>query len=50
MLKKLEMFLWLYDVNDVDMIMILRDGSIKENKYYLNSLGVLDLMKKVSWC
>lgn len=46
--EKPEMFLRLYDVNDVDTITILRDGSIKENKYYLNSLGALDLMKKVS--
>ena len=46
--EKPEMFLRLYDVNDAYTITILTDGRIKENKYYLNSLGALDLMEKVS--
>ena len=46
--EKPEMFLRLYDENDAYTITILRDGKIKKSKYYLNSLGALDLMKKVS--
>lgn len=46
--EKPEMFLRLYDENDTDTITMLRDGRINKNKYYLNSLGALDLMKKVS--
>ena len=43
-----EMFLRLYDENDPDIGSYLNDGRIKKNKYYFNSLGALDLMKKVS--
>ena len=46
--EKPEMFLRLYNERDACTITILRDGRIKKNKYYLNSLGALDLMKKVS--
>ena len=46
--EKPEMFLRLYDENDAYTITILRDGRIRKSKYYLNSLGALDLMKKVS--
>ena len=46
--EKPEMFLRLYDENDAYTITILRDGRIRKSKYYLNSLGPLDLMKKVS--
>ena len=46
--EKPEMFLRLYDENDAYTITILRDGSIRKSKYYLNSLGALDLMKNVS--
>ena len=43
-----ELFLRLYDENDSEVKKYLRNGGIRKNKYYLNSLGSLDIMKKVS--
>ncbi|XP_068708115.1 chondroitin sulfate ABC exolyase-like [Montipora foliosa] len=42
-----EMFLRLYDESDPDMIEYLKGGRIKKSKYYFNTLGALDIMKKV---
>ena len=47
-LKRPGMFLRLYDESDPDVIAYLRDGKITQNKNYFNTLGALDLMKKVS--
>ena len=43
-----EMFLRLYDENDPDVEDYLRNGRIRKDKYYFNSLGSLDIMKAVS--
>ncbi|XP_068741846.1 chondroitin sulfate ABC exolyase-like [Montipora capricornis] len=46
-LKGPEMFLRLYDESDSDVIAYLKEGRITKNKNYFNTLGALDIMKKV---
>ena len=43
-----ELFLRLYDENDSEVKKYLRNGKITKSKFYLNSLGSLDIMKRVS--
>ena len=43
-----KMFLRLYTYNDIYVKDFLEDGKSRQHKYYLNSLGSLDIMEKVS--